>query len=596
MRYVSHEIRTPLNIAVLGITYLEEQLGKLNVLQANPNLTETMEEIKVSCTIAVEILNDLLLYEKIDDGIFNLTFTRYPLKVLIEEAEKLFLMQMKTVGITLESSIADFSSSVCVRADKSKFHQVLRNLVSNAIKFTPTGGTVNINCFICQKTRSANDAESYDEEHWLTLNGHPIRFASSTQKVLKAYDPTVDSMSSFPRTDTTDSEMPSIELCPSFARIVVTDSGSGISAEDQNHLFNEFIQVNAEKLQNGQGSGLGLWIAANIIKMHGGRIGVMSEGEGKGSSFVVDIPVIVSSPALDLAEDHHLSGIPHIDYTGEVDDDCDDNHNSLFRSDRNSSGKVTAHSSVYSMQLGSPIFTNSPRKSLSPSVLADNLKKSAAIALPPRVVRRNKCPVAEARVLIVDDAPSNRKMVRRVVQDRFHFIEEAENGQHALDKFIAAEKAGQPFHVVMMDYIMPVMNGLDATRAIRTFKREQAFQRSSVGTPHQFPRNSPPSNSYRLSEDQGRPNDNDLPLESEDQRRETDEADTESKAVDDEESLYQSRNSMSDDVSVVIVGITGNGQDEDMRKFVEAGADTVLVKPFNTAMFMEFLASYFTGV
>eukprot|EP01033_Poteriospumella_lacustris_P001253 gene1253-914_t len=75
VRYVSHEIRTPLNIANLGLQYLHKELDKMKVLSATPAIRETLDEVKVSSTIAVEILNDLLLYEKIDDGIFKLAFS-----------------------------------------------------------------------------------------------------------------------------------------------------------------------------------------------------------------------------------------------------------------------------------------------------------------------------------------------------------------------------------------------------------------------------------------------------------------------------------------------------------------------------------------
>jgi signal transduction histidine kinase len=65
-----------------------------------------------------------------------------------------------------------------------------------------------------------------------------------------------------------------------------------ISQDDQKHLFHEIVQFNAAKLQGGKGSGLGLWISNSIIKLHGGRIGVYSEGETSGSStFYIDLPV-----------------------------------------------------------------------------------------------------------------------------------------------------------------------------------------------------------------------------------------------------------------------------------------------------------------
>lgn len=102
VRYVSHEIRTPLNIANLGLQYLHKELDKMKVLSATPAIRETLDEVKVSSSIAVEILNDLLLYEKIDDGIFKLAFSTCSVSALIEEAEKLFHVQVSGCIVALD--------------------------------------------------------------------------------------------------------------------------------------------------------------------------------------------------------------------------------------------------------------------------------------------------------------------------------------------------------------------------------------------------------------------------------------------------------------------------------------------------------------
>jgi hypothetical protein len=79
-------------------------------------------------------------------------------------------------------------------------------------------------------------------------------------------------------------------------RVEVQDSGPGISAANQARLFDEIIQFDPNKLQGGQGSGLGLFISKGIMDLHGGRIGVSSQGEGCGACFFIEIPIIEEPP------------------------------------------------------------------------------------------------------------------------------------------------------------------------------------------------------------------------------------------------------------------------------------------------------------
>jgi CheY-like chemotaxis protein len=75
--------------------------------------------------------------------------------------------------------------------------------------------------------------------------------------------------------------------------VAVVDTGPGLSLEQQQQMFREGVQFNANELQAGQGSGLGLWISREIMKQHGGVISVSSEGLGKGSTFTITVPVLL---------------------------------------------------------------------------------------------------------------------------------------------------------------------------------------------------------------------------------------------------------------------------------------------------------------
>lgn len=74
--------------------------------------------------------------------------------------------------------------------------------------------------------------------------------------------------------------------------VEVRDSGSGLSPEQQKRLFHEIVQFNAKAQQGGGGSGLGLWISRQILELHGGSVGVYSDGPGKGSLFSFSVPTV----------------------------------------------------------------------------------------------------------------------------------------------------------------------------------------------------------------------------------------------------------------------------------------------------------------
>lgn len=227
-----------------------------------------------------------------------------------------------------------------------------------------------------------------------------------------------------------------------FVRIAVQDTGPGISVEDQLQLFHEFIQVKADKLQNGQGSGLGLWIAANIMTMHGGRIGVLSEGEGKGSTFLIDIPLVTDASSVDAS-------------IGHTNVEMDSKRRRLLVPSNN-------HHEEKSHLLHSAI-------------------SSVATITTPLAAPASRRLFRDTKVLIVDDVTSNRKVVRRILRDKFAFIDEAENGKIAVNKILHAIEQKDPFHLVLMDFMMPVMNGLEATRLIKEHSDASSFPVVVIG-------------------------------------------------------------------------------------------------------------------
>jgi signal transduction histidine kinase/CheY-like chemotaxis protein len=219
VRFVSHEIRTPLNVAIAGLDILK----KTNTF--DDDTADLIGDIEDSCKIAVTMVDDLLAYEKISTGVLALDKQYVDAKCLIESTVAMFKLQARAKRITLsvlENEDA-IQSSLYLHADKGKICQVLRNLISNALKFTPLDGVVRIE---------------------------------------------------------------SVELLNTVA-IRIIDSGVGIAPENLPRVLNEIIQFDVNKNQQGGGSGMGLWISKQIVELHGGTVVVSSEGLGRGCCFEV---------------------------------------------------------------------------------------------------------------------------------------------------------------------------------------------------------------------------------------------------------------------------------------------------------------------
>jgi CheY-like chemotaxis protein len=209
--------------------------------------------------------------------------------------------------------------------------------------------------------------------------------------------------------------------------ITVTDTGPGLSQEQQQTLFREGVQFNPNELQGGQGSGLGLWISREIVSLHGGTIAVTSEGLGKGSTFEVRLP---------LRRTFYLDDLP--------------SPSAVLRK-----LELSKHRSL-------PASGTSPSR---PSAAAPQNTAAAASDSHPQPAQMEPFfSPGERHVLVVDDAPSNRKLVSRLLRSRGFVCHEAENGLQCVEKMFAATV---PYEFIVLDYEMPVMDGPSAARQLR---------------------------------------------------------------------------------------------------------------------------------
>jgi len=215
---VSHELRTPLT-SIKGYAAIL-LTGKLGALP--DEIRNKLEKINRHSDELVHMINDLLDISRIESGRVDMKIESLDLKVIVEKVFDLLSEQLKTKDISCGSNIA--SGCQTILADRSQIERVFINLLSNALKFTPQNGKININ-------------------------------ASCSNKIIQ---------------------------------IDVKDNGFGIPEEAQEHVFEEFYRVDNTINQEVKGTGLGLALIKHIIEAHGGRIWVKSKlGEGTTFSFTL---------------------------------------------------------------------------------------------------------------------------------------------------------------------------------------------------------------------------------------------------------------------------------------------------------------------
>jgi signal transduction histidine kinase len=224
---MSHELRTPMNV----ITGYSQMLHDGLAGDVNAEQREFLKYILSGSGHLLNLINDILDLAKVEAGQMVLELRAFDLHDLIEATTYSFRETALKHRIKLSADVEDGLAEIV--ADEQKIKQVLINLVSNAVKFTPDGGSVRITA------RRVKDAG----------NDHQSSMV-----------------------------------------IAVEDTGPGISAADQLRLFKSFQQLDSSYTKQHAGSGLGLSICRNFVELHHGRIWVESE-VGKGSRFVFVIPV-----------------------------------------------------------------------------------------------------------------------------------------------------------------------------------------------------------------------------------------------------------------------------------------------------------------
>jgi len=217
---MSHELRTPLN-AIIGFS--EVMIGGMAGPQSEKQ-KEFCVDIRDSGKHLLSLINDILDLSKVEAGRMELEMARFDLRHAMDNALTLVRGRAEAHSIQLETLISEDVDEF--EGDERKLKQILLNLLTNAIKFTPEGGTVTL------------EARRSEETYVLS----------------------------------------------------VKDTGIGIAPEDQERVFEEFRQVGFDSARKAEGTGLGLTLTKRLVELHGGRITVDSTpGRGSTFTFNLPI-------------------------------------------------------------------------------------------------------------------------------------------------------------------------------------------------------------------------------------------------------------------------------------------------------------------
>jgi PAS domain S-box-containing protein len=248
---LSHELRSPLN-PILGWSRLLQN-GNLNATKT----AEALATIERNAKLQVQLIDDLLDISRILRG--KLVLNAMPL-----DLGRVIYSALETVSLAAEAKFLEIHTNitpkVSVIGDATRLQQIVWNILSNAVKFTPSGGKIAVN----------------------------------------------------------------LKPVGTNAQIQITDTGKGINAEFLPHVFDHFQQEDSSTTRQFGGLGLGLAIVRQLVELHGGTVAVDSAGEGQGATFTVQIPLsldVIPTSVLPAANNQsfNLSGI-HILV---VDDDPD---------------------------------------------------------------------------------------------------------------------------------------------------------------------------------------------------------------------------------------------------------------------------------
>ncbi len=457
---MSHDIRTPMN-GIIGMTAIAAAH-----IDNKKRVQDALEKIAASSRHLLGLINEVLDMSKIESGKIDLNEEEFNLSDLLNELLALIQPQIKEHQHDLQVHILNLEHEDVV-GDSLRIQQVFVNIMGNAVKYTPGGGSI----------------------------GLTVREKPGAGQLMGCYE------------------------------FVFEDNGIGMSEEYMEHIFEPFSRAEDSRCSKIQGTGLGMAITQNIVRMMSGDIRVESR-LGQGSKFTVTIYLKLQDKEnvvcddLDgrlvlVADDDRiccestcrmldeigmggewvLSGKEAVERVQAVEQgdgfyavlldwkmpgmDGFETAREIRRIVGNKMPIIIlsaydwteiepeARAAGVTAFLSKPVFKSGLAR------LFCKLKNGGQeSSMPSQLEEVTKADYSNKRILLVEDIELNREIAREILGMTGILIEEAEDGKEALDKFSAS--APGYYDLILMDVQMPVMNGYEATMSIRALEREDA--------------------------------------------------------------------------------------------------------------------------
>lgn len=454
---MSHEIRTPMN-GIIGMTMIAQQnMGD------QKRVADCLRKINLSSKHLLSLINDVLDMSKIESGRMEITRSNFDFRAFMESLNDVIYGQAIDKGIDFEEVLVGDVEETLV-GDSLRLNQILMNLLSNALKFTPKGGAITL-----RVTRM----ETEEERIWLKFE--------------------------------------------------VIDTGCGIAPENFDKIFTAFEQESANISQVYGGTGLGLSISKRFTEMMEGKITVSSQ-VGEGTTFTVLLPFgrvrqedgkkTFNNIRILLADDdpdslaHTKLLLTKLGAQVEVTDNgyeaaakveqaqtieepydaCLIDWKMPFIDGLETIRRIRAAAvsekpqTILMTAYDTAEIQEECRRVGASSIITKPLFESSLVALLSELSGEKAADKKEAkapdgdfrgrRFLIVEDNELNREIASELLSATGASVECAENGKEAVDKF--AESLPGYFDLILMDVQMPVMNGYEATKAIRDMERKDS--------------------------------------------------------------------------------------------------------------------------